>query len=872
MGQKHSRPETTNTKDSLLRSIKRKTKNKRWKNPFSHRNRKKKDQDEIVVVAEEQPELVEEPELEELIEPEQPEEPEQPLAEIDQPASPARRIYVQGMVVVRNLSDQPNQTTQESDHMDSLPTPETENQPIENNTDIISTPPQPPIGPSQVQLEQATMISRLLSAAAAATAASLLPYAIHVDGTTIQNPPQHSPRSTSDSNDIYSSATTRIQHRLPTTLEDNHEISENEDEEPEDDDDSHPGLQIILRDALRAAFGGALISPSTDPTPDQSPRSLAPSSPISSSPHQLLSTLPDPSFVPNSPPPSDALFEPISTEPPFTHTRISTSSRIMHRLRRRRPTIDNSSSTPTSPEITGDDDDQLLFSQDLPATTSEITSPPITEVTTLGAPPPPPAAPLSPPSSDQPNEPVQSLPSSEDDTEEPEITNNHNEDESITTTISPTRAERVSFNFFRMHRFEGIQPPVNRTTIPTSTNENGNGNGVGTNEDTDRPGLIPVLLVGIGNNDLGHQTDGSTGHNDNDHSSQSNATSDNLNQIDDADISAPIPVPESTTTTTDTPSPTGPAPRSWLIFVLAGLYPESHPIFTAPSLFIPNGLPIDRPASQDQQQPQPSMIASEEAGEEEGDDSTTPTDSSDLNRTGLIRRLRQPSTPSNNNPESRNDLIEEALLDYQSMIRLAELIGQSSFPILPTINKRLVKTLTQDAIDSSTQVKKFIFGELVHLLNIQSDGSGSVINNDGDHLVVEEEEEVDDHHHQGDTQQEPETHQEELARQPHDRLNDSILDLISGIDVHDLEFIDPDDHQDHDQHQDQDHGQGQSQGHHVLVLQNTLEKCLICLDEYLNEDSVQILSCKHMFHKHCVDQWLTKSSDSCPVCRRPAIA
>ncbi|KAH9473418.1 hypothetical protein Pst134EA_000491 [Puccinia striiformis f. sp. tritici] len=199
------------------------------------------------------------------------------------------------------------------------------------------------------------------------------------------------------------------------------------------------------------------------------------------------------------------------------------------------------------------------------------------------------------------------------------------------------------------------------------------------------------------------------------------------------------------------------------------------------------------------------------------------------------------------------------------MIRLAELIGQSSFPILPTINKRLVKTLTQDQIDSSTQVKKFIFGELVHLLNIQSSGSGSVINNDGDHLVGDQEE-ADDHHHQGDT------HQEELVRQPHDRLNDSILDLISGIDVHDLEFIDPDDHQDHDQHQDQDHGQGQGQSHHVLVLQNTLEKCLICLDEYLNEDSVQILSCKHMFHKHCVDQWLTKSSDSCPVCRRPAIA
>jgi hypothetical protein len=28
-----------------------------------------------------------------------------------------------------------------------------------------------------------------------------------------------------------------------------------------------------------------------------------------------------------------------------------------------------------------------------------------------------------------------------------------------------------------------------------------------------------------------------------------------------------------------------------------------------------------------------------------------------------------------------------------------------------------------------------------------------------------------------------------------------------------------------------------------------------------------VLNCRHGFHKNCVDQWLSKGSNSCPACR-----
>ncbi|KAI4355498.1 hypothetical protein L6164_004264 [Bauhinia variegata] len=44
-------------------------------------------------------------------------------------------------------------------------------------------------------------------------------------------------------------------------------------------------------------------------------------------------------------------------------------------------------------------------------------------------------------------------------------------------------------------------------------------------------------------------------------------------------------------------------------------------------------------------------------------------------------------------------------------------------------------------------------------------------------------------------------------------------------------------------------------------------ECSICLTAFEEDDCVrQLSSCKHMFHKVCIDQWLSFHS-GCPICR-----
>lgn len=44
-------------------------------------------------------------------------------------------------------------------------------------------------------------------------------------------------------------------------------------------------------------------------------------------------------------------------------------------------------------------------------------------------------------------------------------------------------------------------------------------------------------------------------------------------------------------------------------------------------------------------------------------------------------------------------------------------------------------------------------------------------------------------------------------------------------------------------------------------------QCLVCLDDYEPEEEVRVMSCRHAFHKNCVDKWLTTGRNNCPACR-----
>ena len=43
--------------------------------------------------------------------------------------------------------------------------------------------------------------------------------------------------------------------------------------------------------------------------------------------------------------------------------------------------------------------------------------------------------------------------------------------------------------------------------------------------------------------------------------------------------------------------------------------------------------------------------------------------------------------------------------------------------------------------------------------------------------------------------------------------------------------------------------------------------CPICLEQLKTNEYYRELSCKHVFHKKCIDRWFKKDHSDCPMCR-----
>ncbi|GAM88366.1 hypothetical protein ANO11243_063990 [Dothideomycetidae sp. 11243] len=46
------------------------------------------------------------------------------------------------------------------------------------------------------------------------------------------------------------------------------------------------------------------------------------------------------------------------------------------------------------------------------------------------------------------------------------------------------------------------------------------------------------------------------------------------------------------------------------------------------------------------------------------------------------------------------------------------------------------------------------------------------------------------------------------------------------------------------------------------------QRCLVCLcDMEKGDEARKLADCGHLFHRECIDEWLTKGRNSCPLCR-----
>lgn len=50
------------------------------------------------------------------------------------------------------------------------------------------------------------------------------------------------------------------------------------------------------------------------------------------------------------------------------------------------------------------------------------------------------------------------------------------------------------------------------------------------------------------------------------------------------------------------------------------------------------------------------------------------------------------------------------------------------------------------------------------------------------------------------------------------------------------------------------------------------QRCLVCLCDFEPKDTGRkLVKCSHLFHKECIDQWLTTGRNSCPLCREQGV-
>ena len=43
--------------------------------------------------------------------------------------------------------------------------------------------------------------------------------------------------------------------------------------------------------------------------------------------------------------------------------------------------------------------------------------------------------------------------------------------------------------------------------------------------------------------------------------------------------------------------------------------------------------------------------------------------------------------------------------------------------------------------------------------------------------------------------------------------------------------------------------------------------CRVCMCDFVEGENLRTTRCLHLFHKQCIDKWLTEETGTCPICK-----
>jgi hypothetical protein len=145
-------------------------------------------------------------------------------------------------------------------------------------------------------------------------------------------------------------------------------------------------------------------------------------------------------------------------------------------------------------------------------------------------------------------------------------------------------------SFFRLFRFGGsrsstqqnISPETSTSSIPNVTNDTSSSNASNT------PHMVPVIIIGIRSVQPRDDPNGNSSSSQNTDNNSTNPESRNNSSRPSRTRSSSTSNRASARSTTASTATQTPPARSWIIYVLGGTYPSTHPILTTPSLFSDN--------------------------------------------------------------------------------------------------------------------------------------------------------------------------------------------------------------------------------------------------------------------------------------------